>query len=60
MSADTIALQVDVIIFPCTFFYGDDSSRSVSHRYLQNAIAQVYNTINNTGYSGSRLGEVQF
>ncbi|MEH2398675.1 hypothetical protein [Nostoc sp.] len=25
-------------------------SRSVSHRYLQNAIAQIYNTTNDTGY----------
>ncbi|MGF1938480.1 MAG: hypothetical protein RM347_029685 [Nostoc sp. ChiQUE02] len=40
--AGTMALSVDTIISLASFFYGDDSSRRVRHRYLQNAIAQVY------------------
>ena len=47
---DTIALSVDTIISLANFFYGDGSSRSLRHCYLQNAIAQVDNTTNGTGY----------
>ncbi|MEH1838095.1 MAG: hypothetical protein V7L20_04885 [Nostoc sp.] len=47
---DTIALSVDTIISLTNFFYGDGSSKSLRHCYLQNVIAQVDNTTNGTGY----------
>ena len=49
LSVETMALSGDTIISLATFFYGDGLFRSVRHRYLQNAIAQVDNTTNGTG-----------
>ncbi|WP_335071744.1 hypothetical protein [Nostoc sp.] len=60
LSADTIALSVDTIIFPCYLLLRRRFICSVSHRYLQNAIAQVYNTTNDTGYSASRWVRYSF
>ncbi|WP_375511217.1 hypothetical protein [uncultured Nostoc sp.] len=47
---ETIALSADAIICRCYLILRDGSSMSVRHCYLQNAIAQVDNTTNGTGY----------